>query len=548
MQEKWVENDEVRSKWSNAYVNSPKRKSSFLTEDGIELKPLYEPVAPDKDYITKIGYPGFPPFTRGIYPSMYRGRGWTMRQYSGYANAELTNRRYRMLLKTGETGLSMAFDLPTQLGLDPDDPLAYYEVGRVGVPVPTWKEMDIIFSDIDIRNISTSMTINATAMEELAMYVTVAKSRGFEQSTLSGTTQNDILKEFIARNNYIYPPVPSMRYAADLLSYCAKKMPKWNGISISGYHFEEAGATPSQEIAFTLADGIAYVEEVLKRGMKVDEFAPRLSFFFSSRTSLLEQIAKFRAARRLWSRIMEERFGARDPKSKMLRFHVQTAGVQMASQQISLNIARTTLQAVAAILGGAQSLHVNSYDEALGLPTEQAAKLSVRIQQLILHETDLADTIDPLGGSYAIESITDELEERAWKLIEEVDKIGGMVKAVELGYPQKAIEESSYRYQKMVEDGERLVIGVNVYRDEEEEKFKPLKIDPRARSKVISRVKALRQQRDPSKVSQALSKVERAAEGTDNLFEPILSAVQAGGTVGEISRVLRNVWGVWDRS
>ncbi|MDG6935221.1 MAG: methylmalonyl-CoA mutase [Nitrososphaerota archaeon] len=539
--------EETRSRWLKALSSSPSRKSEFSSEDGIEFRPMYEPKDSNEDYLQNLGYPGFPPFTRGVYPTMYRGRAWTMRQYSGYANAELTNRRYRLLLQAGETGLSMAFDLPTQLGLDPDDPLAYYEVGRVGVPVPSWKEMDIVFRGINVEKVSTSMTINATAMEELAMYVTVAKSRGVDLRVLAGTTQNDILKEFIARNNYIYPPSPSMRYCADLISYCAKNMPKWNGISISGYHFEEAGATPSQEIAFTLADGIAYVEEVLRRGMSVDEFAPRLSFFFSSRTNLIEQVAKFRAARRLWCRVMEERFGAKDPKSKMLRFHVQTAGVQMTSQQLDLNIVRTTLQALAAVLGGAQSLHVNSYDEALGLPTEHAARLSVRVQQALLLETDVADSIDPLGGSYMVESLTDELEERAVKIMKDIDRIGGMVRAVETGFPQKAIEESSYRYQKMVESGQKPVIGINIFKEDEPENFEPLKIDPAARKKVISRLESLKRDRDGSRVSHSLSALTRAAEGDDNLFEYILKAVEAGATVGEISGALRDVWGVWDR-
>ncbi len=534
--------------WKELASKGPKRAARLTGEDGAPLKTLYTPLGRRGKYVEKIGFPGLPPFTRGVYPTMYRGRPWTMRQYSGYASAEATNKRYKMLLKNGQTGLSMAFDLPTQLGLDPDDERAYYEVGRVGVPVPTWKEMDIAFAGIRQDGVSTSMTINATAMEELAMYVVSAESKGISPASLEGTVQNDILKEFVARNNYIYPPGPSMRYAADVVAYCASHMPKWNGISISGYHFEEAGATPSQEVAFTLADGVEYVKSVTERGIPVDGFAPRLSFFFSARTNLVEQVAKFRAARRIWCRVMEEVFGARDQRSKMLRFHVQTAGVQMTSSQVEVNIVRTTVQALAAVLGGAQSLHVNSYDEALGLPTEEAARLSLRVQQALLYETDAAASADPLGGSYMLEELTDELEERATSIMKAVEKLGGMVKAVESGYPQKEIERASYEYQLRVEKGEVPIIGVSVLREEGEKPKEALKIDPEARRKVIRRLKECRRARDASKVGRALSKLSRAAEGEENLFPYVLSCVREGASVGEVSSELRRVWGEWDRS
>ncbi|RLG87827.1 MAG: methylmalonyl-CoA mutase, partial [Thermoprotei archaeon] len=402
----------------------PERKREFLTEQGFSVKRVYSPVDLAErgwDYLDKLGFPGDYPFTRGVYPTMYRGRLWTIRQYAGFGSAEDTNKRYRYLLSIGQTGLSMAFDLPTQLGLDPDHPLAYYEVGKVGVSMPTVVEMNIVFKDIPMDKITTSMTINATAIEVLSMYVVVAESRGIDRRVLRGTIQNDILKEYVARNNYIYPPYPSMRYATDAIMYCVKEIPKWNPISISGYHFEEAGATPAQEVAFTLADAIEYVNWVIKRGMNVDEFAPRLSFFFAARTNFFEQIAKFRAARRVWAKIMKERFGAKKPRSMILRFHVQTAGVQLTAQQPEVNIIRTTIQALAAVLGGAQSLHVNSYDEALSLPTEKAVELSVRVQQVIAYESGVVDTIDPLGGSYYIEWLTDMMEEEIWKILDQIE-------------------------------------------------------------------------------------------------------------------------------
>jgi methylmalonyl-CoA mutase N-terminal domain/subunit len=526
----------------------PERKREFLTEEGIPVKRLYTPLDLEKwDYIEKLGFPGTYPFTRGIYPTMYRGRPWTIRQYAGYGSAEDTNQRFKYLLSIGQTGLSMAFDLPTQLGLDPDDKRAWYEVGKVGVSMPTVVEMDIVFNDIPMDKISTSMTINATAIEVLSMYVLVAESRGISRAVLDGTIQNDILKEYIARKNYIYPPEPSMRYATDAIIFCAKEMPKWNSISISGYHFEEAGATPAMEIAFTLADAIEYVKWVVERGkMPVDSFAPRLSFFFSARTNLFEQVAKFRAARRMWAKIMKERFGAKDPRSMMLRFHTQTAGVTLTAQQPEVNIIRTTIQALAAVLGGTQSLHVNSYDEALSLPSEEAVKLSIRVQQVILYESGVIDTIDPLGGSYYIEWLTDEIEEKAWKIIDEIDRMGGMLKAIELGYPQREIARAAYEYQVKVEKGEIPIIGVNVLVEPGVPKVKILRVDPEVRRRVVERLNKFRSERDNVKVTRALDDVMRAAEKPEvNIFPYILEAIRSKATLGEVSKVLREVWGEW---
>ncbi|MCC6047523.1 MAG: methylmalonyl-CoA mutase family protein [Desulfurococcaceae archaeon] len=527
---------------------APERRKAFTTEEGIEVRRLYTPLDLEGwDYLEKLGFPGAYPFTRGVYPTMYRGRPWTIRQYAGYGSAEDTNERYRYLLSIGQTGLSMAFDLPTQLGYDPDHPLAWYEVGKVGVSMPSVQEMDIVFRDIPMDRISTSMTINATAIEVLSMYIAVAESRGIPRAVLDGTVQNDILKEYVARNNYIYPPEPSMRYSVDLILFAAKEMPKWNSISISGYHMEEAGATPAMEVAFTLADAIEYVRWVMERGrVPVDTFAPRLSFFFAARTNLFEQVAKFRAARRMWARIMRDMFGAKDPRSMMLRFHTQTAGVLLTAQQPMVNIIRTTIQALAAVLGGTQSLHVNSYDEALCLPTEESVKLSVRVQQVILYESGVVDTVDPLGGAYYIEWLTDQIEERAWKYIDEVERMGGMLRAVKLGYPQREIARAAYEWQLKVERGEVPVVGVNIFVEPEVPKVKILKVDPAARERVVTRLRKFRESRDQIKVRDALDRVRRAAEREDvNIFTPIYEAVKVGATVGEISGVLREVWGEW---
>ncbi len=542
------------SEWVNEVLQptikkAPEAKSRFLSEEGLEIKGLYTPLDTEGagwDYLSKLGFPGAYPFTRGVYPTMYRGRAWTIRQYAGFGSAEDTNSRYKYLLSIGQTGLSMAFDLPTQLGLDPDDKLAWYEVGKVGVSMPSVNEMALVFQDIPMDKISTSMTINATAIEILSMYVAVAESRGISKSLLRGTVQNDILKEYIARNNYIYPPRPSMRYATDLIIYAAKNIPKWNSISISGYHFEEAGATPAMEIAFTLADAIEYVNWVLERGMNVDEFAGQLSFFFAARTNLFEQIAKFRAARRMWAKIMRDRFNAKDPRSMMLRFHTQTAGVLLTAQQPLVNLIRTTLQALAAVLGGTQSLHVNSYDEALSLPTEESVKLSVRVQQVLLYESGVIDTVDPLGGSYYIEWLTDQIEERAWKIIDEIDRLGGMIKAIELGYPQREIARAAYEWQLRVERGEVPIIGVNTLIEEETPSIKILKVDPKVRERVVLRLEQLRKERDSMKVRDTLNELRKAAEKEDvNIFPYIYEAVKHKATLGEISKTLREVWGEW---
>lgn len=528
----------------------PERKKEFLTEEGILVKRLYTPAdleASGWDYVERLGFPGSYPFTRGIYPTMYRGRPWTIRQYAGYGSAEDTNQRFKYLLSIGQTGLSMAFDLPTQLGLDPDDRLAWYEVGKVGVSMPSLLEMDIVFREIPMEKISTSMTINATAIEVLSMYVLVAESRGVPRSVLDGTIQNDILKEYIARKNYIYPPQPSMRYSTDAIIFCAKEMPKWNSISISGYHFEEAGATPAMEVAFTLADAMEYVKWVIERGkMSVDAFAPRLSFFFASRTNLFEQVAKFRAARRMWAEIMRDRFNAKDPRSMMLRFHTQTAGVTLTAQQPEVNIIRTTIQALAAVLGGTQSLHVNSFDEALSLPSEEAVKLSIRVQQVLLYESGVIDTVDPLGGSYYVEWLTDEIERKAWKIIDDIERLGGMLRAIELGYPQSEIARAAYEYQVKVDRGEIPIIGVNILTEPETPKVKILRVDPEVRKRVVDRLNKFKSERDAAKVSRALDAVRKAAENPEvNIFPYILEAIRCKATLGEVSKVLREVWGEW---
>ncbi len=529
----------------------PEIKKEFLTEEGFRIRRIYTPLDLEErgwDYIEKLGFPGSYPFTRGPYPTMYRGKPWTIRQYAGYGSAEDTNARYRYLLGIGQAGLSMAFDLPTQLGLDPDHKLAWYEVGKVGVSMPSVDEMDLVFRGIPLDKVSTSMTINATAIEVLSMYVAVAEARGISKSVLRGTVQNDILKEYIARNNYIYPPAPSMRYATDLIIYAAQNMPKWNSISISGYHFEEAGATPAMEVGFTLADAIEYVNHVLdRRVLGIDSFAKRLSFFFAARTNFFEQIAKFRAARRVWAKIMKDRYGAKDPRSMMLRFHTQTAGVLLTAQQPMINLIRTTIQALAAVLGGTQSLHVNSYDEALSLPTEESVKLSVRVQQVLLYEAGIIDTVDPVGGSYYIEWLTDMIEDKVWKIIDAVDRMGGMIRAIENGYPQREIAKAAYEWQLRVDKGEIPIIGVNKFVERKEEmKVKVLKVDPEVRDRVISRLRKLKESRNEERVESLLDELRKAAEREEiNIFPHILEAVRHKATLGEISGVLREVWGEW---
>ena len=496
-----------------------------------------------------LGYPGQFPFTRGIYPTMYRGRLWTMRQYAGYGSAFESNRRYRYLLEQGQTGLSVAFDLPTQIGLDSDHRLAVGEVGKVGVAIDSLEDMQALFDLIPLERISTSMTINSTAAILLALYVAVAKQQGANLARLSGTVQNDILKEYIARGTYIYPLRPAMRIVTDIFSWCRSELPNWNAISISGYHIREAGSTEVQEVAFTLANAIAYVEAAVSAGLEVDTFAPQLSFFFNAHNEFLMQVAKFRAARRLWARIMRDRFGARDPRSMMLRFHAQTAGSALTAQQPENNLVRVALQCLAAVLGGCQSLHANALDEALALPTEQSALLALRTQQIIAHETGVANTIDPVAGSFAIEKMTDDIEAAAQEYISKIDAQGGMLRAIETGYVQTEIQKSAYAYQQAVERGEQVVVGVNRFEaDEEQTTIPTLQIDPEIERSQIQRLRALRARRDAGKACAAVDEVERRARTTENLMPAILTAVESYATLGEISDALRRVFGEYRES
>jgi methylmalonyl-CoA mutase N-terminal domain/subunit len=538
-----------KEEWEKKYVKpllekAPERKREFKTYSGFTVDRVYTPEDVDIDYENKLGYPGVYPFTRGVYPTMYRGRLWTMRQYAGFATAEETNKRYRYLLSQGQTGLSVAFDLPTQIGYDSDHPMALGEVGKVGVAIDTVEDMQILFDSIPLDRVSTSMTINSTCAQVLSMYVVVAEQQGVSRDKLRGTVQNDMLKEYIARGTYIFPPEPSLRLSTDIIMYCAKEMPKWNSISISGYHMEEAGATPVQEIAFTLADGITYVERVIERGMDVDAFAPRLSFFFAAGNNLFEEVAKFRAARRLWARIMKERFNAKNPRSMMLRFHVQTAGCTLTAQQPENNIVRVTLQALAAVLGGCQSLHTNSFDEALCLPTEKAVRIALRTQQIIAEESGVADVADPLGGSYYIEWLTDRIEEEAMRYIDKIDEMGGMVKAIESGFVQKEIQRSAYEKQKAIDSGEITVVGVNKYQIEEEIEIDLLKVDKSVVERQIARLRKFRENRDKNEVEKALERLKNAAEREDeNLMPYVYEAVKSRATLGEMTDALREVFG-----
>jgi methylmalonyl-CoA mutase N-terminal domain/subunit len=515
------------------------RKERFETDSGIEVRRFYGPEQPDG----KVGVPGEYPFVRGIYPNMYRGRLWTMRQYAGFGTAEETNRRYKYLVGQGQTGLSVAFDLPTQLGLDSDSPLALGEVGKAGVAISTLRDMELLFDGIPLDRISTSMTINSPASVLLAMYIAVGEKQGVPNEKLSGTIQNDILKEYAARKTYIFPPEFSMRLATDTIIYCSRSLPKWNSISISGYHIREAGSDAVQELAFTLADGIAYVEAVRARGMDVDDFAPRLSFFFSSDSNFFEEIAKYRAARRLWARIMKERFGAKKKESMMLRFHTQTAGSSLTARQPLNNVVRVTLQALAAVLGGTQSLHTNSYDEALSLPTEEAVRIALRTQQIIAEESGVADTADPLGASRYIEELTDELDRRASECIARIDSMGGMPRAIAQGFVQREIDRSAYRKQKEMEERKRTVVGVNKYCVEEKERIELLQVAPGAVEAQVKRVRKLREERDAAKFELALRALDEAAAGPGNLMPPIIDAVKAHATVGEICDVFRRRFG-----
>jgi methylmalonyl-CoA mutase N-terminal domain/subunit len=519
------------------------RREKFQTSSGIELPNDYNPANSHFDYETDLGDAGAFPYTRGVRPNMYRGKFWTMRQYAGFATAEESNARYKYLLSNGTTGLSVAFDLPTQIGLDSDDELAAGEVGKVGVAIDSLDDMLTLFGGIPLDKVSTSMTINATASTLLCLYLAVARKQNVSFDKVTGTIQNDILKEYIARGTYIYPPKPSLRLITDTFAFCAAKVPLWNTISISGYHIREAGSTAAQEIAFTLADGIAYVDAAISVGLEVDKFAPRLSFFFNSHNNLLEEVAKFRAARRLWAKIMRDRFGAENPKSLMLRFHTQTAGSTLTAQQPEVNVVRTTMQALAAILGGTQSLHTNSMDEALSLPTETAARIALRTQQVLAHESGVADVVDALAGSYAIEELTNQLEAKAVEYIEKIDRMGGMLKAIENGYPQREIQEAAYEYQRAVEKQEEIVVGVNRFQIEENATIPIQRVDAAIEQQQVERLRAVRAKRDAKKAENSLAKLEEAATGTENLLPKILDCVENYVTVGEISHKLRKVWG-----
>jgi methylmalonyl-CoA mutase N-terminal domain/subunit len=520
------------------------RRESFESDSGLGIDATYTPEEQEGfDPGESLGFPGEYPYTRGIQPNMYRGRLWTMRQYAGFASPEESNRRYRYLLDAGQTGLSVAFDLPTQTGYDSDHPLAIGEVGRAGVPISSLVDMETLFDSIPLEQVSTSMTINSTASILLAMYIAVAKKQGADPAALDGTIQNDILKEYIARGTYIYPPEPSMRLVTDVFQYCRENTPRWNTISISGYHMREAGATAVQELAFTFANGIAYVQAALDSGLDVDAFSARLSFFFAAQSSLFEEVAKFRAARRMWARIMRERFGAKNPRSWMLRFHTQTAGVTLTAQQPDNNVVRTTVQALSAILGGTQSLHTNSRDEALALPTEESAQLSLRTQQILAHESGVTETADPLGGSYYVESLTDRLETAALGYIEEIDRMGGAVAALKHGYQMREIHESAFKLQSEVEDDKRVIVGVNRYQTEEPPIGKLQTIDPNQTRRQVERVKRVRRERDEAPALAALARLRDVAISSDNTVPAILECVEAYATVGEIADVLRGVFG-----
>jgi methylmalonyl-CoA mutase, N-terminal domain len=529
---------------ARALADQPERRARFATTSDVEIADLY--TADDLagwDPEAALGYPGEYPFTRGVQPTMYRGRLWTMRQYAGFASAAETNRRFRYLLEHGQTGLSVAFDLPTQMGYDPDAPQAAGEVGRVGVPICSIEDMETLLDGLPLGEITTSMTINATAAILLAFYVAAADRRGIARDRLGGTVQNDILKEYIARGTYIYPTQASMRLVTDLFEFCAREMPRWNTISISGYHMREAGATAAQELAFTLADGIAYVEGARSRGLDVDRFAGRLSFFFAAWSELFEEVAKFRAARRMWARIMRERFGAQHPRSMMCRFHVQTAGSSLTAQSVDNNVVRTTIQALSAVLGGAQSLHTNARDEALALPTEEAARLALRTQQIIAHESGVTETPDPLAGSYFVETLTNQLEAAAHEYLDEIEAMGGALAAIEAGYQQRQIQEAAYRVQREVESEERVVVGVNRFRDDPVPSPELQRIDPAGEREQVERVRRLRAERDEAAWSAALERLERAAGTDENLLPLIIEAVKADATLGEISDRLRVAWG-----
>ena len=544
--------DEAYERWQRetyepAVRRVPERKPAFPTESGIEAEPLYGPDGSAQTNEERLGYPGEYPFTRGVQPTMYRGRLWTMRQYAGYSTPEDSNARYRFLLAQGQTGLSVAFDLPTQTGYDADHDMARAEIGKVGVPISSLADMEALFDGIPLAEVTTSMTINATAPMLLALYLAVARKQGAPSTEIGGTTQNDVLKEYIARGTHIFPPVPSLRLATDMFAFCAAEVPRWNTISISGYHMREAGATAPQELAFTLANGIAYVQAAVDAGLNVDDFAGRLSFFFASHNNLFEEAAKFRAARRMWAHIMRHRFGAKDPRSWMLRFHTQTAGVTLQAQQPDVNVVRTTVQALAAVLGGTQSLHVNSKDEALGLPTEDSAALALRTQQVLANESGVAETIDPLGGSYYVEHLTNTIEREASAYIERINAMGGAVAAIEAGFQRGEIEEAAYRHFQLVESGERVIVGVNAFTSEEDERIELQTIPPHAAQRQLDRLARVRSERDTAASEASLQRLgEAARSGSTNLMPPILECVESYATLGEICSTLRDVFGTFE--
>ena len=541
--------EEEKKRWESTTVEkviskAPERYEKFYTGSNLEVDRLYTPLdAQENDYIKDLGFPGEYPFTRGIQPTMYRGRLWTMRQYAGFGTAEESNERYKFLLSQGRTGLSVACDLPTQIGYDSDHPMAQGEVGKVGVAIDSLKDMEILFDGIPLDQVSTSMTINAPAAILLAMYIAVAEKQGVSPEKLSGTIQNDILKEYVARGTYIFPPEPSMRLITDIFEFCSRNVPKWNTISISGYHIREAGATAVQEVAFTLANGIAYVEAAIKAGLDVDDFAPRLSFFFNAHNDLLEEVAKFRAARRLWAKIMKERFKAKNPRSMMLRFHTQTAGSTLTAQQPDNNIVRVAIQALAAVLGGTQSLHTNSRDEALALPTEESVRIALRTQQIIAYESGVTETVDPLAGSYYVEHLTNLIEQKAMEYIQKIDELGGAPKAIEKGYIQQEIQDSAYRYQQEIESGRRIVVGVNKFQIEEEPPKNLLKVNPEVEKIQRKKLEVLRATRDNIAVKSALEELSCKAKTSENLMPSIINCVKVYATLGEISDTLRGVFG-----
>jgi methylmalonyl-CoA mutase, N-terminal domain len=534
----------------NAFLEkNPEQQDSFSTASFETVKPLYTPLDTNFEYYNEhIGYPGEYPFTRGVQPTMYRGRLWTMRQYAGFGTASESNKRFRYLLSQGQTGLSVAFDLPTQIGYDSDAPMAYGEVGKVGVAIDTLADMEILLEDIPLDKVTTSMTINAPASVLLALYIGVAEKQGVPKDKIGGTIQNDILKEYTARGTYIFPPKPSMRIITNIFEYCAQEVPRWNTISISGYHIREAGSTASQEVGFTLADGIAYIEAALDAGLDIDLFAGRLSFFFNAHNDLLEEVAKYRAARRLWARIMKERFKAKDPKSWMMRFHTQTAGSTLTAQQIDNNIVRVTIQSLAAVLGGTQSLHTNARDEALALPTELSARIALRTQQIVAHESGIINSIDPLAGSYYVESITDSIEKNAEEYVQKIDSLGGMAQAIESGYVQREIQKSAYQFNQELESGKRIVVGVNKYHADEAPVEDIHEVDLKLQEKQIAFLNKIRSERNNDAVTEKLAALKSAAEGTDNLMPFILDAVRVYASIGEICGTLREVFGEYEEN